>query len=169
MQLDRELIDGTGHFRALRFVFLQLSPNFVRVSERARVWLFRLRHGRLLAAFLAGQIHSSGGPIRDQRRFAALTMKENVRISRDFTERTFRRFHKDYRAEAMPPQERKSQITTIQVPGKLQLPKSKMRRGLGSLDIEYWAFFGVWDFVLGFSDRLCAALTRLAEVLRGRL
>src|SRR5438128_3551385 len=41
MQLDRELVDGTGDFRALRFVFLQFSPNFIGVSERARVWFFR--------------------------------------------------------------------------------------------------------------------------------
>ncbi len=53
MQLDRELIDVTGHFGALRFVFGQFSSNFFRVGQRARARLLRFRNGRELAALLA--------------------------------------------------------------------------------------------------------------------
>jgi hypothetical protein len=93
VQLNRELIDVTGHFCALRFVFLQLSAKFVSVGQCVRVRLFRLRHVGRLPAFLASQIHSRGGSIRYQRSFAMLAMKEDVGIGRDFAERMFRRFH----------------------------------------------------------------------------
>jgi len=53
MQLDRELIDVTGHFGALRFVFGQFSSNFFRVGQRVRARLLRFRNGRELAALLA--------------------------------------------------------------------------------------------------------------------
>jgi hypothetical protein len=46
-----------------------------------------------LAAFLTGQHQAGGGPVRDQRRFAMLTMKEDVGISCDFAGKMFRRFH----------------------------------------------------------------------------
>jgi len=77
MQLDRELIDVSGHFGALRFVFLQL----------ARIWLFRLRNECLLSAFLTRQIHAGGRSVRDQRRFAMLAVKENIGIGFDFADR----------------------------------------------------------------------------------
>ena len=53
MQLDRELIDVTGHFGALRFVFGQFSSNFFRVGQRVRARLLRFWNGRELAALLA--------------------------------------------------------------------------------------------------------------------
>ena len=87
MQLDRELIDVSGHFGALRFVFLQLAANFVGVRERARIWLFRLRNECLLSAFLTRQIHAGGRSVRDQRRFAMLAVKENIGIGFDFADR----------------------------------------------------------------------------------
>src|SRR5205085_1993237 len=87
VQLNRELIDVTGDFGALRFVFFQLSPKLVRVSDRACVWFCRLRNSCLLSAFLTGQVHARGGPVRDQRGLAVLAMKENVRISGDFAHR----------------------------------------------------------------------------------
>ena len=93
MQLNRELIDVTGHFSALRFVLFQLSPNFIGICECARAWSFRLRNERLLSAFLTRQVHPGGRSIRDQRSFAMLAMKENVGIGCDFAERMFRRFH----------------------------------------------------------------------------
>ena len=87
VQLDRELVDITGHFRALRFVFLQLPANFIGVSEGARTRTLRHWHCGLLAAFLTGQIHPGRRSIRDQRRFAMLAVKENIRIGFDFADR----------------------------------------------------------------------------------
>jgi len=87
MQLDSELIDGTGDFSALRFVFSQFTAEFFRVGQRARARLLWLRHYRKLTAFLAGQSHSPGRLIRDQRRLAVLAMKENVGIARHLPQR----------------------------------------------------------------------------------
>jgi hypothetical protein len=84
MQLDGELIDVTGHFGALRFVFLQLAANFVRVCHRTRVRFRRSWNSGELAAFLAGQTQSGRATIYDQRCLAMLAMKENVRISFEF-------------------------------------------------------------------------------------
>ena len=84
MQLDRELINVTGHFGALRFVFLQFASHLVRLCQRACVRLRRSWNSGELAAFLAGQTQSGGVPIHDQRCFAVLAMKENVRISLEF-------------------------------------------------------------------------------------
>ena len=84
MQLDRELIDVTGHFCALRFVFFQLAAKFVGVSERACARTLRQRHRGLLSAFLTRQIHSRCGTRRDQRCFAMLAVKENIGIGVDF-------------------------------------------------------------------------------------
>jgi hypothetical protein len=83
-----------------------------------------LRHGRLLAAFLTGQIHSSGGPIRDQRGFAMLAMKEDVGIGRDSTQRMFRRFHNEQTSRGRAGA-RKFQIPKPKLQGnfKPQLPK----------------------------------------------
>ena len=86
MQLDRQLIDITGHFRALGFVFLQLALNFFHVSDRVRVRRFRLWNQRLFAAFLAGQIHSRGGASCDERGFATLAVKENIGIGLNFAD-----------------------------------------------------------------------------------
>ena len=86
MELDRELIDVTGHFGALRFVLFQLAANFIRIRERGRVRCFRLRNERLFSAFLTGQIHSRCGTRRDQRRFAMLAVKENIGIGFDFAD-----------------------------------------------------------------------------------
>ncbi len=93
MQLYRELVDVAGYFSALRFVLGQLASNFVRVGQSVRGRFLRLRNGRQLAAFLAGQHQAGGRPIRDQRSFAMLAMKENVALGCDFAERMFRRFH----------------------------------------------------------------------------
>jgi hypothetical protein len=46
-----------------------------------------------LTALLAGQRHSRRRSIRDQRGFAMLAMKENVRVGCNFAQRMFRRFH----------------------------------------------------------------------------
>ena len=86
MQLDRELIDVTRHFGALRFVLFQLAANFIGISERTGAWLFRLRHRSLLSAFLTRQIHSRCGTRRDQRCFAMLAVKENIGIGFDFAD-----------------------------------------------------------------------------------
>jgi len=102
MQLDRELIDVTGHFGALRVVFLELSPDFFREGNRGCARPFLFRHQRLLPAFLAGQIHARSGPVRNQRRFAVLAVKENIRIGIDFSNGTLCCFHTNYRAGAMP-------------------------------------------------------------------
>ena len=109
MQLDRELIDVTGDLQraAIRF------PSACR--ELLPLKRARLRSGscgcgnqRWLTALLAGQIHSGGRSIRDQRRFAVLAMKENVRIGFDFSRsENFRGFHEEERAGAMPQADRK--------------------------------------------------------------
>lgn len=87
MQLDCELIDVTDDFRALRFVLFQFAANFFGVGSRARVWFCRLRNGGLLPAFLTGQVHAGGGPVRYQRCFATLAMKENVGTRFNFADR----------------------------------------------------------------------------------
>jgi len=84
VQLDRQLIDVTGDFGALRFVLFQFAAKFIRIRECGRVRCLRLRNEGLLSALLAGQIHSRGGSVRDQRRFAMLAMKENIGIGVDF-------------------------------------------------------------------------------------
>jgi hypothetical protein len=86
MQLDCELVDVTDDFRALRFVLFQLAANFFGVNSRARVWFCRLRDGSLLPAVLTGQVHAGGGPVRYQRGFAMLAMKENIGIRFDFAD-----------------------------------------------------------------------------------
>jgi hypothetical protein len=86
MQLDRELVDVTGHFRALRFVLFQLAANLFRIRERAGVGTFCLWNERLFAALLTGQLHSRGGACRDQRSFAMLAVKENIGIGFDFAD-----------------------------------------------------------------------------------
>jgi hypothetical protein len=86
MQLDCELVDVTGHFRALRFVFGEFAANFIRVSQSFGRWLLWLWHAGLFSAFLAGQIHSRGRTIRDQCRLAMLAVKENVGIGFDFAQ-----------------------------------------------------------------------------------
>ena len=95
MQLDRELVDVTGHFRALRFIFLQLSAKLFGIRPRIRIGFLRLRHQCLLTTFLAGQIHSRRRTIRYQRGFAVLAVKENVRIRFNFSDGIIRRLHKE--------------------------------------------------------------------------
>ena len=114
MQLDRELIDVSGHFGALRFVFLQLSLNFVNVRDRAGVGRFRNRNRGCVAAFLAGQVHACGVPRGYQRGFAMLAMKENIGIGLDFadgmhpeeTSRGCAGVDRDLRARLITPSER---------------------------------------------------------------
>src|SRR5213078_4283118 len=84
MQLDRELVDVTSDFGALRFVLFQFSSKLFCIRERSLARPFRFRDQRLLAAFLAGQIHSRGRASGDQRGFAMLAVKENVGIRFDF-------------------------------------------------------------------------------------
>jgi hypothetical protein len=86
MQLNRELIDVTCDFRALRFVFLQLAAKFFSVSLCVSIGFLRLRHKSLLATFLAGHIHSCRGLVGDQRGFAMLAVKENVGVGFDFAD-----------------------------------------------------------------------------------
>ena len=93
MQLDRELVDVTGHFGALRFVFLQLAAQFLGKSDRGCARCFLFRDECLLAAFLTGQIHSRSRSVRDQRCLAMLAMKENVRIRFDFSDGVVRCLH----------------------------------------------------------------------------
>ncbi len=109
MELDRELIDITGYLGALRFVLLQLAAKFLRISVRVRIGFLRLGDQRLLTALLAGQIHSSCRAIRDQRRFAVLAVKENVRIGFDFSRRIFRGFHPTRTSRACAQVDRKCQ------------------------------------------------------------
>ena len=93
MQLDRELVDVTRHFRALGFVLFQLSAKFFCISMRVGIGFLRLGHERLLAALLAGQVHPPRRLVCDQRGFAVLAVKENVRIGFDFSDRSVRRLH----------------------------------------------------------------------------
>ena len=86
MQLDGELIDVAGHFGALRFVLSQFAANLFRVGEFARIRLGRLRDCGELSAFVTGHGKPAGPSTHGQRSFAVLTMKENVRIGRDFAE-----------------------------------------------------------------------------------
>ena len=86
MQLDRELVDVTSDFGALRFVLFQFSSKLFCIRERSLARPFRFRDQRLLATFLAGQIHPGRRSIRDQRRFAMLAVKENIRIGFDFAD-----------------------------------------------------------------------------------
>ena len=86
MQLDRELIDVTGHFGALRFVFFQLPANLIRIRECARARLNLFRNGGEFAAFVASHRKSGSRPAHHQRGFAMLAMKENIRIGFDFAD-----------------------------------------------------------------------------------
>src|SRR5262249_19866378 len=55
MQLDRELIDVTGDFSALRFVLFQFAAKVLRVRQCAGACLSRFRHSGELAALLTSQ------------------------------------------------------------------------------------------------------------------
>ena len=102
MQLDRELIDVTGDFRSLRFVLFKFALNLVGELRRDRICNFRLRHQRLLAALLTGEIHPRRGLVCHQCSFAVLAVKENVRIGFDFSDGGLCCFHAKYRAGHVP-------------------------------------------------------------------
>ena len=100
MQLDRELVDVTGDFGALRFVFLQLGSKLFRKSTCVRIGFLQLRHQCLLTALLTCEIHSGGGLVRHQCRFAMLAVKENIRIGFDFPDGVVRCLHIEIRSRA---------------------------------------------------------------------
>src|SRR3954454_4146669 len=82
MQLDAELIDVAGDFRALRFVFfkLALQVSAMRLDFTVRSLLLS-RHGwdrRRFATLLTVQGHSCGRGINNQRRGAMDAGKSNV-------------------------------------------------------------------------------------------
>src|ERR1700730_2150866 len=92
MQLNAELIDVTGDLGPLRFVLGELAANFFCIGQRIRTRFLRRRHSSEFAALLAGQGHSGGGSIYDQRRLAVLAMKENIGIGCDLAQGMFCRF-----------------------------------------------------------------------------
>ena len=153
MQLDRELVDVTGHFGALRFVFFQLPANFIRIRECSCVRCFRLRNGRLLSAFLTGQVHAGGRSVRDQCGLAMLAMKENVRIGFDFADGMHGKLTSRGRAGGTEVPNPKTQI-----PGKNQIIKTQK---VGRTDFGYWNLEFPWVLELGaWAFRTCAALAR---------
>ena len=54
MQLNRQLIDVTGHFGSLRFVLFQFPLNFVQLRCSIGGWFDRFGNGRQFPAALAG-------------------------------------------------------------------------------------------------------------------
>src|SRR5437588_145485 len=133
VQLDRKLVDVTGYFGALRFVLSQFAAKLFGIREHVRARFLRHWHGRDLTAFLTGQIHSGGGPIRYQRRFAMLTVKENVGISGDF-------------AESVHPRE--TSRACAGSAAKSQAPNAKPQSiiNLQMFKIDWGLAFGAWDF-----------------------
>ena len=143
MQLDRELVDLTDDFVALRLVFSQFAANLFRVHECAWICLDRLRNCGELSAFVTGHRKTGGRSIHGQRSFAVLAMKEDVWVGRDFAERC----HAHKTSSRYAPAG--AEMPNPKSKGNLQRKSKRSAQPFGILDIEN--FLGIWNLVPGIS------------------
>lgn len=155
MQLDRELIDVAGHFSPLRVVLFQFAAQFLGIGKGGLARTFRRRHQRLLTAFLAGEIHSRRRFSRDQRRFAMLAVKENIRVALSFTKcaRVGLLHEVKYEQGLYRRSDSKPQIPSSksQANAKHSNPKTARTRAALDLDFGTWNLFGIWNLGFGIS------------------
>jgi hypothetical protein len=79
MELNAQLVNVAGHFRPLRFIFLQFSLQIGEFLRRCRAGGHRHdRDRRRFATALAIQRHSGGGCVNNERTGAMLTLENEV-------------------------------------------------------------------------------------------